>query len=429
MIKAQNMITPRTLKGFRDFLPLEARKRQYVINTLKSVFERYGFEPLETPVLEYEEILSGKYGDEGDQLMYRFEDNGKRHVAMRYDQTVPLARVIAQYENQLSFPFKRYQIQPVWRAENTQKGRYREFVQCDIDTVGTDSPLADAEIIACALESLKFLGLKTRMRINDRKIFDDLDLNNREIIIIDKLNKIGPGNVAMELEKLGRKDAKEILDKLQSCMKTDLLNIIFNQLNELNLIENVDFIFDQTLARGLNYYNNCIYEIELIEENKFDTGEMKPTTVLTPKLSLGGGGRYNNLIGMFANGQIPAVGLAFGFDRIIEAMDELNLFPEEILNSSTKVLVTIFSEELKEKSLEITSKLRDNNINTEIYLGEIKDKNPLEKQLKYADAKKIPYVLILGPQEAEKNIVTLRNMQTRDQQEGSLDEILSTLTL
>src|SRR3984957_19596041 len=152
------MIKAQTLKGFRDFLPQEARKRQYVISQLKSVFESFGFEPLETPTLEYEEILTGKYGDEGDKLMYRFEDNGKRRVAMRYDQTVPLARVVAQYQNDLPVPFKRYQIQPVWRAENTQKGRYREFLQCDVDTIGTNSPLADAEIIAVADKSLKALG-------------------------------------------------------------------------------------------------------------------------------------------------------------------------------------------------------------------------------------------------------------------------------
>src|SRR6266480_599410 len=184
-----DMIKAQTLKGFRDFLPAEARKRQYVISTLKKVFESFGFEPLETPVLEYEEILTGKYGEEGDKLMYRFEDNGQRRVAMRYDQTVPLARVIAQYENQISFPFKRYQIQPVWRAENTQKGRYREFVQCDIDTVGVDTPLADAEIIATALKACQKLGFKNfKILINDRNVFTHLP--QIAVSVIDKLKKI-----------------------------------------------------------------------------------------------------------------------------------------------------------------------------------------------------------------------------------------------
>jgi histidyl-tRNA synthetase len=192
------MVEPRTLKGFRDFLPREARKRQYVISTLKKVFENYGFEPLETPVLEYEEILTGKYGDEGDQLMYRFEDNGKRRVAMRYDQTVPTARVVAQFANTLPFPFKRYQIQPVWRAENTQKGRYREFMQCDIDTIGVDSALADAEIIATALTEYKALGFKNfKILINDRKVF--ANLATQTIVSIDKLKKIGKEGVAQEL--------------------------------------------------------------------------------------------------------------------------------------------------------------------------------------------------------------------------------------
>src|SRR3989304_5048100 len=194
-----NMILPKTLKGFRDFLPKDARKRQYVIDTLRKVFESYGFEPLETPALEYEEILSGKYGEEGERLMYKFQDLGGRNVAMRYDQTVPLARVVAQYQNDLPLPFKRYQIQNVWRAENTQKGRYREFLQVDADTVGSSSLSADAEIIAIAIKSFEKLGFKNfKVLINDRKIFANLD--NKAIIIIDKLTKIGLDGVREELK-------------------------------------------------------------------------------------------------------------------------------------------------------------------------------------------------------------------------------------
>ena len=189
-----------TLKGFRDFLPKDSRKRQFVLNTLQQVFESYGFEPLETPSLEYEEILSGKYGDEGDKLMYKFEDLGKRKVALRYDQTVPLARVVAQYQNELPMPFKRYQMQDVWRAENTQKGRYREFLQVDIDTVGSYSPLADAEVIVAAAKSLEKLGFTDfTIRINDRNNFSGIDL--KAITIIDKLSKIGPSEVQKLLRK------------------------------------------------------------------------------------------------------------------------------------------------------------------------------------------------------------------------------------
>ena len=202
-----------TLKGFRDFLPKEARKRQYVLGILKNVFESYGFEPLETPALEYEEILAGKYGDEGEKLMYKFQDLGGRKVAMRYDQTVPLARVVAQYQNDLPLPFKRYQIQNVWRAENTQKGRYREFLQVDIDTVGSSSLLSDAEIIAIAVKSLNALGFsKYKILINDRKVFDNLD--KKAIVILDKLDKIGPDETKKQLTDAGF--SENLLEEIKS---------------------------------------------------------------------------------------------------------------------------------------------------------------------------------------------------------------------
>lgn len=413
------MITPKTLKGFRDFLPLEARKRQYVMSTLKSVFEQFGFEPLETPVLEYEEILAGKYGEEGEKLMYRFEDLGKRRVAMRYDQTVPLARVVAQYGStnspQIAMPFKRYQIQPVWRAENTQKGRYREFYQCDIDTVGVDSSLADAEIVAAALQACQKLGFtKFKIMINDRKVFGDLPVE--AITVIDKLDKIGKDNVCEELvirKLVGTiEEAKILLQELLDRQPTDRLIEIFKGIETLGV--DISLLqFSPTLARGLDYYTGMIFEI---------------ITPDYPYGSLCGGGRYDKLIGMFTGIQIPAVGLAFGFDRTLEAMEALQLFPEDLQNSSTKILVTIFSDELKQKSLEVCSKLRSNAINAEIYLGEIRSKNPLEKQLKYADQKGIPYVVIIGPEEVEKNVVVTKNMQTREQMLRPLDEIIKLIT-
>lgn len=389
-----------TLKGFRDFLPAEARKRNYVIGILKSVFESYGFEPLETPALEYEEILLGKYGEEGDKLMYRFEDNGKRRVALRYDQTVPLARVVAQYQNNLAFPFNRYQIQPVWRAENTQKGRFREFVQCDIDSVGTPSLLADAAIIEIATASLEALGFKNyKILINDRKIFDGVKAS--AIPIIDKLEKIGEENVKRLLQEEGLDNS--ILDQVQKTPPTEDVKQIMKYAEELG-VEKSKILFSPTLARGLDYYTGMIFEIKI---DGYTTG------------SVCGGGRYDNLIGMFAGRSIPAVGCAFGFDRLIEAMQDLDLFSNL---QATTVLVTVFSPELLNKSIKVCELLNKANIPQELYFDpEVK----MEKQLKYADQKRIPYVVIIGPDEAEKNLVTLRNMKTREQKTVNFEEMLN----
>ncbi len=401
------MIKPQTLKGFRDFLPKEAQKRQYVISILKKVFASYGFEPLETPALEYEEVLLGKYGEEGDKLMYRFEDNGKRKVALRYDQTVPLSRVVAQYQNELSMPFKRYQIQPVWRAENTQKGRFREFLQCDADIVGTNSPLSDAEVIAVAAKSVEALGFtKYKILVNDRSVFQGI--SKGAIITIDKLKKIDRKGVIAELIDKGEvKDAAQgasILARIESIDKPQRINEIFSTLEKLG-IESQKYEFSPTLARGLDYYTGLIFEIEI---DGYTAG------------SVCGGGRYDALIGTFARKDIPAVGFAFGFDRLIEAMEELQLFPTDL--QTTKVLVTVFSPELLEKSVEISSRLRSNTINTEIYLDE---NAKMEKQLKYADQKGIPYVVIIGPEEVEKNMVTLKNMKTREQKQVSVEKLSS----
>ncbi|MBI2074588.1 MAG: histidine--tRNA ligase [Candidatus Levybacteria bacterium] len=417
-------VEPKTLKGFRDFLPKETKKRQYAIDTLKKVFESYGFEPLETPALEYEEVLLGKYGEEGDKLMYRFVDNGGRRVALRYDQTVPLSRVVAQYsprggagQNELSMPFKRYQIQPVWRAENTQKGRFREFLQCDVDIVGTTSPLSDAEVIAVATNALKTLGFKDyKVLINDRNNFsyfqESMNLSQEQVMAviraIDKLKKIGRDGVINELKEKGFSydQAATVIDSISNIKPTEYILEIMQNLKKMGIKEE-RIQFYPTLARGLDYYTDLIFEIEI---EGYTAG------------SVCGGGRYDKLIAMFSDKDIPAVGFAFGFDRLIEAMDALKLFPDNL--ETTKVLVTIFSKELKEKSIEISSRLRSNNINTEIYLDE---NAKLEKQLKYADQKGIPYVVVIGPEEAEKNQITLKNMQTREQktfnQEGLVKEL------
>jgi histidyl-tRNA synthetase len=405
-------IEPRTLKGFRDFLPESARKRQYVLETLKKVFESYGFEPLETPVLEYEDILAGKYGNEGDKLMYRFVDNGERKVAMRYDQTVPLARVVAQYQNELPTPFKRYQIQNVWRAENTQKGRYREFLQVDADIVGTYSPLADAEVIATVVKCLDSLGFqKFKILINDRSVFTKLvdegilkiDELSSIVRAIDKIKKIGDEGVIAEIisEGFAKEKATEILNKIKQQEKTDTLKDISTYLEGLNLSKDI-FKYEPTLARGLDYYTGLIFEVEVEE---YDVG------------SVAGGGRYDNLIGMFAGRDIPAVGFAFGFDRLMEAMEVLNLFPTDIYTS--KVLVAFAKSELQEKALKIANELRNKKVNCEVYLEDVN----LEKQLKYADKKQIPYVVIV-----EENKLGLKNMEKRTQEELTLDQILKALS-
>lgn len=403
-------IEPRTLKGFRDFLPKEARNRQYVLEALKKVFESYGFEPLETPALEYEEILAGKYGTEGDKLMYRFTDNGDRKVALRYDQTVPLARVIAQYQNDLPMPFKRYQIQNVWRAENTQKGRYREFLQVDADVVGVYSPIADAEVVAVTVKCLEELGFKNfKILINDRTIFSkfvDQGIFNEEempkiVGAIDKIKKIGDEGVIKKIIAEGFTDerAKKILQMIKTQEKTDTLNDISIYLESLNLDKNI-FKFEPTLARGLDYYTGMIFEVEV-------EGEAG---------SIAGGGRYDNLIGIFAGREIPAVGFAFGFDRLIEAMEALSLFPDEIY--TTKVLITFANSELQKKALKIADELRTNEINTEVYPEDA----ALEKQLKYADKKQIPFVVIIN----DKGLV-LKNMANRTQEELNLEQILKKL--
>lgn len=395
------MIKVQTLKGFRDFLPLEIKKREYVLNTLKKVFSSYGFEPLETPSLEYEEVLTGRYGDEGDKLMYKFKDLGDRNVALRYDQTVPLARVIAQYANVLPFPFKRYQIQNVFRAENTQKGRYREFLQVDIDTVGTYSPLADAEILSLIYKSYSALGLKIKIIINDRKQLSGIE--NKYLSSIDKVGKISEQEIIKELESKGMtiEEAEKTFNKIKSMPKPDSINIIELTFKEMGNPENV-LMYIPSLVRGLDYYTGLIFEVLI--ENQENT------------LSLGGGGRYDNLIGIFAKTDIPAVGFSFGLDRLIEAMEELKLFPKDI--NGKNVFVAFSSSDLQEKALEIATKLRKENINCEYYLED----TSLEKQLKYADKKQIPYSVIV----ANKELI-LKDMEKRTQENISIEELIKKL--
>jgi histidyl-tRNA synthetase len=400
------MIKAQTLKGFRDFLPGDALKRKYVQDLIENTFVSYGFDPLETPALEYAETLLGKYGDEADKLLYLFEDNGGRRVGLRYDQTVPLSRVIAQYGQDLPTPFKRYQIQNVWRAENTQLGRYREFLQCDIDTIGSSSTLADAEIIACTLDALKRLGFKkTQIQINDRGIFDTLGLSKKEIIIIDKLDKIGEAAVVSELEKSGRQDSQSLFNSLRAAEKTDRLKEIFTALELSKFEEGIDFRFDPFLARGLDYYTSTIFEAKVLDLNS--------------PLSLAGGGRYDKLIGSFNGSETPAVGIAFGFDRIVEVAQELSLLPE--YKTRSQMLICTLGSNYLDLSLTLANNLRTNGrVNTEVYPD---PEAKLDKQLKYANKKGIPFVAILGENEVESQSITLKNMIDGKQTSLKLDQI------
>ncbi len=394
-------IKAQTLKGFRDFLPEAARKRQWLIDTLRGVFESYGFEPLETPALERAEVLKGKYGEE-EKLIYEFETKGKDKVALRYDQTVPLSRVIAQYQNELVFPFKRYQIQNVWRGENPQKGRFREFIQCDADIIGSSSPISDAEILKLILEIYKTLGLSVVIKINDRVNFENLD--KKYISVIDKLEKIGESEVLSEMINKGMADeeARSALKDLQEKPVTETIKQILSELERLGA-DMDKVIYEPTLARGLDYYTGIIFE----------------TVSKDGSSSLCSGGRYDKLIGQFSGKDFPAVGFGLGFDRTLEALEENNLI--NIIPSSVKVLITIFSKELKEKSLEIYRKLRDSNVASELYLDE---NAPLEKQLKYADRKGIPYSLIIKDENLE-----LKDMTKREQENLTLEEIIQKLKI
>ena len=395
-------------KGFRDFLPEKSLQRNFLIEKLKTLFERFGFDPLETPTLEYAEVLLGKYGEEADKLIYIFEDKGGRKLGLRYDQTVPLARVVSQYQN-LPKPFKRYQIQSVFRAENPQKGRFREFIQADIDIVGEENLLAEVEIIAASLKIFKELGFKkTKIFINDRKNFENLD--KKVISAIDKLEKVGEEKVIEEIAKtkaISCDEAKAILKQIKNKKPTEAILKLFSLLKTYDLKEEEDFVFKPTLARGLDYYTGIIFEA--VDDN-YKGG------------SLGGGGRYDNLIGIFLENSIPACGFAFGFDRLLEAGNELNLFPKK--STATKVLVTIFSKNFTEKSIKVATVLREKNINTELFLNPEKK---LDKQLKYADKKGIPYVLILGEEEAKKNVVKLKDLKTGKQQEVTLEQLIKIL--
>lgn len=422
-------INPRTPKGFRDYLPETMLRRQHVIEAITDVFHRFGFEPLDTPILELRETLLGKYGEDAEKLIFNAQHgrSSRDPLAMRYDLTVPLARVVAQYESELSFPFKRYHIAPVFRGERPQRGRYREFYQCDADIVGVASIEADAEIVTMMhriLDRLKFPQFT--IKINHRKLLGAIgefsgvpDAQLPDLYrSVDKFDKIGAAGVRQELiEREVQPDAvSRMMDLLQAYepgsgnldLISDAIGIGDNGLDDLRGLADLlsesgiptrCYDFDFTMVRGLGYYTGPIFE----------------TVISRPNLgSVTGGGRYDELIGMFRKQSLPTTGTSFGIERIIDLMDELDLYPANLGGTLVQVLVTVFSQETSKPSMKVANQLRDAGINTELYF----EPRKLGRQFGYADKKGIPIVAIAGPDEIDAGVVKLRRL--RDGEERTL---------
>ena len=454
-------IKPSVPKGTRDFSPTEMVRRNFIFDTIKSVFRKYGYQQIETPSMENLSTLTGKYGDEGDKLIFKILNSGDfwneaesrklkaenleyntktltpiiSEKALRYDLTVPFARYVVMHQNEITFPFKRFQMQPVWRADRPQKGRYREFYQCDADVVGSDSLLNEAEFVLIYDEALSKLGLKDfTIKINNRKILSGIaeiiDKSDNIIdltVAIDKLDKIGLDGVIRELLEKGFSvaDIEKIKPvillegsnaiKLESLRKAlvgseiglqgcNEIEIVFEYMNSFKLhTANVEL--DITLARGLNYYTGAIFEVKT---NEVAMG------------SIGGGGRYDDLTGMFGLKGLTGVGISFGADRIYDVMDELNLFPPTS-DQSTQLLICCFDKDGEKFALPVLQELRLRDINAELYPAGAK----LKKQLDYANNKNIPYVIIIGSEEMESGLLTIKNMATGLQEKCTVKEIIN----
>ncbi|MEC8679345.1 MAG: histidine--tRNA ligase [Bacteroidota bacterium] len=441
-------ITPTLPKGTRDFGPGEMKKREYLFKIFKDTFSLYGFNALETPSMENINVLNGKYGEEGDKLIFRILDSGdfikdvdnieskdsnnlKKEISkkgLRYDLTVPFARYVSMNRDKITLPFKRYQIQNVWRADRPQKGRFREFYQCDVDYIGTKSIVCEAEIIDLVYSIFEKLKIQDfSVKLNNRKVLfgivETLSLQDnfdKICIIIDKIDKIGKDKFIEELKNIGL--SKSQIEKLNSVLfidgsnddkikfLKDFLSKSSTGLEGINEIENLtklskEFIFDINLARGLSYYTSSIFEVILDEKN---IG------------SLCGGGRYDDLTEIFGYKDISGIGISFGIERIYEIMKERNLFPDSI-NKKDTVLVCSMSEKYLDDSLKISSILRNNNISTDLY----PDNPKLKKQLQYANNNDIPYVIIIGEDEVTSKLYTLKDMETGSQEKLGIDEIIS----
>ncbi len=421
-------IRPRVPRGMRDILPEQMIRRQYVIDVIRDVFEEFGFEPLQTPALELSEVLTGKYGPDAEKLIYQAGHvGGKEDISLRYDLSVPLCRVVAMHP-QLPKPFKRYQIDPVWRAERPQKGRYRQFFQCDADTIGTESMLADAENVNLIYQVLTRLGFEQfKVNINNRKLITGIGqfagVPEEQLgglyRSIDKLDKIGLSGVKDELAE--NQIPEPVIEKLLALLQIEgdpatVLNALNEQLGdseiagegiaeleELNSylatlgVPDIFYRMNVSMVRGLEYYTGPIYE----------------TVVEEPKIgSITGGGRYDELIGSFSKQGYPATGTSFGIERIIDVMEEFDMFPTTVGKTVTQVLVTVFDTELAQESLKLATLLRQNGIRTEVYSRPTR----LSTQIKYADTKGIPYAVILGSDELETGSVAIRNLASREQQ-------------
>ena len=429
-------VTPRTPKGFRDFLPDTMLRRNYVLDSIKDEFHRFGFEPLDTPILELHETLFGKYGEDAEQLIFTAQHgrSTREPLAMRYDLTVPLARVVGQYENQLILPFKRYHIAPVFRGERPQRGRYREFWQCDADIVGVPGMSADAEIVNLMQRILRRLGFpQFVIKINHRKLltaigeFSGVSQEQLPDLYrsVDKFDKIGAAGVGRELTERGiaRDAVSRMMQLIQAKEQgTGSLDLIadtigeddngVDELRELAAllaeakVPAASYDFDFTMARGLGYYTGPIFE----------------TVISEPNLgSITGGGRYDNLIGMFRRQSLPTTGTSFGIERIIDLMDELNLYPGRLGGTLVQVLVTVFNQDTRAASAQVADSLRQAGINTELYLASRK----LGRQFQYADRKGIPLVVIVGPNEVEADIAKLRRLSDGCETTVSRSDVLA----
>ena len=426
-------------------------RRTYIFDTIKSVFRLFGYAPLETPSMENLSTLLGKYGDEGDKLLFKILNSGDygaklseeelrqaskiSEKGLRYDLTVPFARYVVQHQNEIVFPFKRYQIQPVWRADRPQKGRYREFYQCDVDVIGSKSLLSEVELVDIVARVFRKLGISVTLKMNNRKILfgiaESIGHADKMIditVAIDKLDKIGLDNVKAELRERGIDD--EAIAKLQPILELSgtnaeklckLSEVIGASETGVKGIEEMRTIFDNvealgialtpeldlSLARGLNYYTGAIFEVKA---NDFQIG------------SISGGGRYDDLTGIFGMPGMSGVGISFGADRIYDVMLGLNLFPEE-LACSTKVLFTNFGEAEQTASMRLISRLRDKGVAAEIY----PDQGKMKKQMEYANRRAIPYVVIIGSEELAEGCTTLKDMRSGEQTKLSFDELVERL--
>ena len=433
---ATPLIKPSVPRGMRDILPEQMIRRQYVIDVIRDVFEEFGFEPLQTPALELSEVLTGKYGPDAEKLIYQAgHAGGREDLSLRYDLSVPLCRVVAMHP-QLPKPFKRYQIDPVWRAERPQKGRYRQFFQCDADTVGTESMLADAENVTLIYQVLTRLGFEQfEININDRKLITgigqfagvpDAQLGGL-YRSIDKLDKIGLAGVRDELA--ANQIPEPVIEKLLLLLQIEgdtatVLNALSEQLGDSEVtregiaeLEELNgylttlgvpdefYRINVSMVRGLEYYTGPIYE----------------TVVEEPKIgSITGGGRYDELIGSFSKQGYPATGTSFGIERIIDVMEEFDMFPATVGKTVTQVLVTVFDAELTQESLKLATLLRQDGIRTEVYCRSTR----LSTQIKYADTKGIPYAVILGSDEVEAGTVAIRDLASREQQIVPREELV-----